>query len=806
MALVRHTLPEVSKFRRSIRHRTQLDRRTRLQLAPLALALSFALPMTCHAAGALPSGGHFVAGSGTVSANGTSVTVSQSTPRGIVDWNSFSIANGNRVAFDNGSGATLSRVTGGNPSVILGALSATGSLYLINPQGIVVGPSGVVATGGRFVASTLDIDNTAFMAGGDLLLTGSSKAPIVNLGNMGSTHGDVFLVAADEIDNYGSISAPQGTAELAVGQHVLLHDSSTSAQVSVLVGSAGSVFNRGTIDAAQINLEAADGNVFALSGNHEAIRATGTATRDGHVWLVADRGLVKLGGNIEAKNADGSGGTVDMTGGNVAFCHCGPTVRAGIWNVTAPSLGIDRAAASAVARSLSAGTSVNVRSTGADGRTGDIDVAADIGWSGAAPLTLGAYRSIVIGKGVTVANNGSGNLTLRADATALDNGGSVTNNGTIDWSKSTGIASLLYDMNGTYTPGTQWENAQWRAPQFSGLLTQITAYQLINSLADLATLQGPAANYAGNYALGADLKSSIGGYFPPATLVGIGNDPAQGTHMFTGQFDGMGHSIDTAWVGSGFFDAIGPHGVVRNLNITNSLADPTDPNADAAGLLARDNQGLIANVSVSGTTSWTGYLAGGLVGHNEGTIERAGSSAYVNSYGTSGGLVGQNDGLIVQSYATGDIGPGNDGLEGGGLVGLNNGTITQSYATGNADGQPGTVAAGGLAAYNDGTITQSFATGHVSGEAALPHQSVELAGIANPYLSVSASIGPDVYWNVQTSGESYGGAGVSSANGLTTAQMSNPANFAGWRFGAGGVWAMPAGATHPVLAWQAGGH
>jgi len=36
--------------------------------------------------------------------------------------------------------------------------------------------------------------------------------------------------------------------------------------------------------------------------------------------------------------------------------------------------------------------------------------------------------------------------------------------------------------------------------------------------------------------------------------------------------------------------------------------------------------------------------------------------------------------------------------------------------------------------------------------------------------------------------------------------MSNPVNFIGWNFGPGGVRAMPAGATHPVLAWQLDGH
>lgn len=50
----------------------------------------------------------------------------------------------------------------------------------------------------------------------------------------------------------------------------------------------------------------------------------------------------------------------------------------------------------------------------------------------------------------------------------------------------------------------------------------------------------------------------------------------------------------------------------------------------------------------------------------------------------------------------------------------------------------------------------------------------------------------DSYWNVQTTGQTNGG-GAPASNGLTTAQMSNPASFAGWDFGPNGAWAMPAG-------------
>jgi hypothetical protein len=46
------------------------------------------------------------------------------------------------------------------------------------------------------------------------------------------------------------------------------------------------------------------------------------------------------------------------------------------------------------------------------------------------------------------------------------------------------------------------------------------------------------------------------------------------------------------------------------------------------------------------------------------------------------------------------------------------------------------------------------------------------------------------------------GGNLPASNGLTTAEMSNPASFVGWDFGQEGVWVMPTGATHPVVRWQ----
>src|SRR5690606_39002437 len=75
---------------------------------------------------ALPSGGTVTHGEATISQSGSSLLVTQSSHTAILNWNSFSIGGGASAHFENGSGATLNRVTGNLPSAIDGTLTATG--------------------------------------------------------------------------------------------------------------------------------------------------------------------------------------------------------------------------------------------------------------------------------------------------------------------------------------------------------------------------------------------------------------------------------------------------------------------------------------------------------------------------------------------------------------------------------------------------------------------------------------------------------------------------------------------------------
>jgi hypothetical protein len=166
-------------------------------------------------------------------------------------------------------------------------------------------------------------------------------------------------------------------------------------------------------------------------------------------------------------------------------------------------------------------------------------------------------------------------------------------------------------------------------------------------------------------------------------------------------------------------------------------------------------------------------------------------------------------GIISQSFATGNALSIGHGFGAGGLAGTNAGLITQSYATGpvkfNPDycgglGRQCYTNGGGLVFSNSGTIEQSFATGAVTPRIeSLPPP----AGITNSNRGVIAT---DVFWDVAMTGATIGvanGTQVPAMKGLTTAQMSQPASFGPtYDFSPQGTWAMPPGATHPVLLWE----
>src|SRR5271170_3663289 len=110
----------------------------KIHLASLVTVLCL---LTGHTYGN-PTGGNVTAGSASIAGQGTStVTINQASNTAIINWNTFSIGQGELTRFiqPSAQSAVLNRVLGGQTSLIDGMLSANGQVFLINGNGVVVG-------------------------------------------------------------------------------------------------------------------------------------------------------------------------------------------------------------------------------------------------------------------------------------------------------------------------------------------------------------------------------------------------------------------------------------------------------------------------------------------------------------------------------------------------------------------------------------------------------------------------------------------------------------------------------------------
>ena len=350
----------------------------------------------------------------------------------------FNIGSNQRVYFTNPAGVAniFSRVTGADPSRILGTLGVDGgaNLYLINPQGILFGSNARLDVAGSFTASTAETlvfgEGLSFSAtnpGAVPLLTvnlrpglqfGGTPATIASTGNL--TAGKDLLLAAGNLDLQGQLQAG-GDLTLRATDTLRIRDSATLPFIAF----AGGKFQAQGDQAVDI---------FALnhpssglySGGDMVLRSGGEIAGDAHYYS---------GGNFQIEQLDGSLGgwfspydPIIRAAGNVSFT-----------NYTGQSLHI------------LAGGSVTV--------TGNINI------SGAATNTSTFLTGrVILSDGTPVDIDGSARSTLdiRAGTTNLNGTGSSGITGTNPSNLNPGTAptsaeiridgSVLFNINAAQSP------------------------------------------------------------------------------------------------------------------------------------------------------------------------------------------------------------------------------------------------------------------------------------------------------------------------------------------------------------------
>jgi filamentous hemagglutinin family protein len=121
------------------------------------------LPMLTYA---LPQGGTIASGTGSIDTSGSSLTVTQTTNKIIINWESFSIGNNESVIFvqPESSASALNNILGSSRTVVEGNLTANGQIVLSNPNGIFISPEANVNVA-SLIASTLKISEQDFLDG-----------------------------------------------------------------------------------------------------------------------------------------------------------------------------------------------------------------------------------------------------------------------------------------------------------------------------------------------------------------------------------------------------------------------------------------------------------------------------------------------------------------------------------------------------------------------------------------------------------------------------------------------------------------
>ncbi|MEO7338440.1 MAG: filamentous hemagglutinin N-terminal domain-containing protein, partial [Caldimonas sp.] len=285
------------------------------RLACRTLVALAAWPLAIEAADlALPAGAQVVQGRARIVTSGPQMTVTTSR-NAAIDWRSFSIGPQAAVRFDqpDASSQVLSRVLGRDPSRILGRLSSNGEVWLLNPYGVLFGRDARVDVGG-LVASTLSLGPADWAAGRRALswMSGLDAAPLVNEGDLRSASGGrVLLVGAGEVRNDGRIDSPEGRVGLLATASVDLADS-RHPEIAVRVDrNAGTVLNRGTIEAAggTIDLQG------AMVNQQGVVRADSLGIGPGGSVLLrsADTLNAQTGSVTSATGA--TGGRIDLVGG-----------------------------------------------------------------------------------------------------------------------------------------------------------------------------------------------------------------------------------------------------------------------------------------------------------------------------------------------------------------------------------------------------------------------------------------------------------------------------------------------------------
>jgi filamentous hemagglutinin family protein len=667
------------------------------------------------------------AGSAAVSQQGAVTTIRTGTNNTILYFSKFDIAGGSTVNFlqPSAAGRVLDHVTSATPSLINGTIQSNGSVYLINPAGVIFG-AGAVVDVNRFYAAAANFSNQDFLGGIDHFTAVSGM-----VSNSGQIRANQVSLIGSQVMNQGNIIAPNGYVAMLAGSDVLV--SSVGSHITAKVVSPGPVAGA-TVSASGgaatsfdlRNSAMAAGDVYSL-----AIRHTGSIQAS-NVLINGGQGQVQISGSIDASShaAGGVGGSVAITGGevNVASANINVSGVAGGGSVEIGG-GVHGSGDLAHAQivSVDSSSTINADATGngtggsialwSDGTTSDAGTLTArgglLGGNGGFIETSGAVVNVISAPNASAPHGTAGTWLLDPldveivnapnDGTQLtgttpaSNIGSPVNNGSIETALEGGTNVTISTDQAGADVGTLSQDAD--AP---------IAVTLANGGAVLLTLQSNAS-----MTLSGGISTTTG-----STVLNVELDQLNGTLSPVGVNAPININGSLTIVGGNVTIAAGADVTASSLSITSG------PATGLSGTSFPSTLGLVtidAPVSITGAGTVSITTATSVTSITAGTITTAGGGVTISSVGpvTLGGAVATGGGVFT---TTGTSFEEDGGISDGGTNASNNAlTVNTSSGTGsiNLNGAIAWSGTGGVKIEGGGTvITQT--TGTITGTAGAP--------------------------------------------------------------------------------------
>ena len=365
------------------------------------------------------------------------------------------------------------QINDSNPSQILGNLNANGYVILQNQAGFYVGGQAAISAQG-LIMTTAPIPVPNLSSGGPWDFSAPPPtASIINYGQISvGSGGSAFLIAQD-IENHGTISAPQGQIGLYAGKDVLISERPDGRGLSAKVTlPEGSVDNSGKL--------VADAGTIAMQAQ-----------------------VVNEGGLVQANSVREANGVIELVASDSLTLGPQAVISAqGDATATSPSAG-----GFVVAKSDNGFTDASTTAINISGQAGGRDGVVEVFGSGVTPATVqsringGSATDFLAAGGLLLVN--PTDITLSTDASTPADASPNLNVG--DLSSYSKIALFA---NGSITLNTVWSLADSPDPNASLKLEAKNNITLTDDgYGDYAGIQA-GRNWSLNLVAGTELTSA----------------------------------------------------------------------------------------------------------------------------------------------------------------------------------------------------------------------------------------------------------------------------------------------------------